>query len=70
MKRPSKRFLGGCELKSELSPSGLEYRDEGDEDEDEDEDEDNDESGRSNADELRLEDCDGCARAVRAANTA
>jgi hypothetical protein len=53
-------------LKSELSPSGFEYRDE---DEDEDGD-DIDESGRSNADELRLEDCDGCARAVRAANTA
>jgi len=66
MKRPSKRFLGCCELKSELSPSGLEYRDGAEEDEDED----IDESGRSNADELRLEDCDGCARAVRAANTA
>ncbi|MGX7002990.1 hypothetical protein [Caballeronia sp. KNU42] len=67
MKRPSKRFLGCCELKSELSPSGFEYRDAEDE---EDEDEDNDESGRSNADELRVEDCDACARAVRAANTA
>jgi hypothetical protein len=66
MKRPSKRFLVFCVLKSELSPSGFEYRDE---DEDEDGD-DIDESGRSNADELRLEDCDGCARAVRAANTA
>ena len=70
MKRPSKRFLGCCELKSELSPSGFEYRDAEDEEEDDEEDDDNDESGRSNADELRLEDCDGCARAVRAANTA
>jgi hypothetical protein len=68
MKRPSKRFLGCCELKSALSTSGFEYRDE---DEDDDgEDDDIDESGRSNADELRLEDGDGCASAVRAANTA
>ena len=66
MKPPSKCFFGRCELKSELAPSGLEDRDA----EDEDGDEDNEESGRSNADELRLEDCDGCARAVRAANTA
>lgn len=69
MKRPSKlRFLSGCELESELSPSGFEYREE-DADEDEDDD-DNDESGRSNAAELRLEDCDGCAMTVRVANTA
>ncbi|MDN7179131.1 hypothetical protein M0D69_14120 [Caballeronia sp. SEWSISQ10-4 2] len=55
-------------MESELSPSGFEYR-EDDADEEEDDD-DNDESGRSDAAELRLEDCDGCAMAVRVANTA
>jgi hypothetical protein len=75
MNRPSNVWgFDGRAFKPVFSPpSGFEYRDEdgdGDGDEVEDEDEGNDESGRSNADELRLEDCDGCAKAVRTANTA
>jgi hypothetical protein len=67
MNRPSNaRGFDGRAFEPAFSPSaGFAYRDEG-----EDKDDDNDESGRSNAGELRLEDCDGCAKTVRTANTA